>query len=104
MTVLKVRVKDAAERLGVSPRTVYRWVTSGRVSGHRLQGKIMVELEVPTSCPNPVPLTTEEEGPAIGPSVTTAALPAASCASLRNSSSPQRELAFNWQTHYRLAF
>jgi excisionase family DNA binding protein len=102
---MKMRVKDAAERLGVSPRTVYRWVASGRVSGHRLKGKLMVEFEVQTSSPHLVPLATEEEVPVtvLSP-VTTAALAAASCPPAGNSGSPQRELAFNWRTHYRLAF
>lgn len=105
MAVEKISVKNAAERLGISPRTVYRWIGGGRLVGDRAQGKIMVDFEVAPPPSDPVPLAREEEPLIAGLSaVTTAILPEASCAPPSKSSSPQRDLVFNWRSYYRVAF
>src|SRR5947209_3330970 len=99
MTGRELSVKEAAGRLGVSPRTVYRWVQRGRLSGRKMHGKTMVNFEAQASPLTPVPLATQEDVPVTVPSpVTTAALPAASCPATSNSCSPQRDLVFNWRS------
>lgn len=42
------RAKDVAKYFGVKPRTVYKWVTDGRLKAHRTPGGGMrfVEAEV----------------------------------------------------------
>ncbi len=38
-----ISVREAAEVLGVSQKTVYRWINDGRLSSHRLGGQYFLE-------------------------------------------------------------
>jgi nitrogen PTS system EIIA component len=38
-----ISIKEAAERLGVSQKTVYQWINSGRLSSHKLGNELYLE-------------------------------------------------------------
>lgn len=57
-----IKAKDVARRFGVDTTTVYQWVRSGRLIGHKVGGRVLipvtaVEALLPAACTNDCPCT-----------------------------------------------
>jgi excisionase family DNA binding protein len=98
MATETLKVKPAADRLGVSSATVYRWVRIGRLASYRLEGRIVVEIAVPDISPDAAPKVL------LKTATVKEAVPGSAVGPVPPALSGQRDLVFNWRPYFRSVF